>query len=109
MHAHSLSAEAGHARGKASLHWEESNLQGEKAFYTGGRARIWLHAAGETIPASDSEDEEGHGEGLLEGAQREREEWVLEQAARELGTGAMVVEALARRLGASHSARPLCI
>ena len=60
--------------------------------------------AGETIPASDSDDETGKGEGTLEGAHREREEWVLQRAASELGAGPMVVDVLASRLGAGPSA-----
>ena len=61
--------------------------------------------AGETIPASDSDDETRRGEGTLEGAHREREEWVLQRAASELGAGPMVVDVLASRLGAASSAR----
>lgn len=62
--------------------------------------------AGETIPASDSEDEGGlRREGtLVEGAHREREAWVLRRAAAELGTGPLVVGTLARRMGASSGA-----
>ena len=63
-----------------------------------------LRRAGETIPASDSDDETGRGEGTLEGAHREREEWVLQRVASELGAGPMVVDVLASRLGAAPSA-----
>ena len=59
---------------------------------------------GETIPASDSDDETGKGEGTLEGAHREREEWVLQRAAGELGAGPLLVDVLASRLGAAPSA-----
>lgn len=57
--------------------------------------------AGETIPASDSEDEDRRGEGNLEGAHRESEEWVMRQLATERGITSDVVEALADRLDAS--------
>ncbi|KAK9917862.1 hypothetical protein WJX75_009030 [Coccomyxa subellipsoidea] len=65
---------------------------GSRIFYT--------DATGETIPASDSEDEDRRGEGSLEGAHRESEEWVMRQLAQEMGVTPEVVEILAKRLDA---------
>lgn len=66
--------------------------------------------SGETIPASDSEDEDRRGEGSLEGAHRESEEWVMRQLAQEMGVTPEVVEVLAKRLdagtGDSCSSKP---
>ena len=56
---------------------------------------------GETIPASDSEDEERHLEGELEGAGRERSVWVMRRLAQEAGASPDVVSVLAKRFGAS--------
>ena len=50
------------------------------------------HCTGETVPASDS-DEEARGESALEGPLREREEYVA--------------QAIARRHGISSTVRPL--
>ena len=61
---------------------------------------------GETIPASDSEDEERTAEGELEGAGRERSLWVMQRLAQEAGTGPEVVSVLARRFGASKGLPP---
>ena len=58
--------------------------------------------AGETIPASDSEDDEGHQESQLEGASRERSMWIMRRIAQELGTGSDVVAVLAKRFKASE-------
>ncbi len=58
--------------------------------------------AGETIPASDSEDEGMHQESQLEGAGRERSMWVMQRMVRELGTGRDVIAALAKRFHASE-------
>ena len=69
--------------------------------------RPWQHVsislcvAGETIPASDSEDEERQLEGELEGAGRERSVWVMRRLALEAGAGPDVVSILAKRFGAS--------
>ena len=60
----------------------------------GTRSRI-LPAAGETIPASDSEGDGGEAEGVFEGPHRERELFVLHQLARAYGTSPAVVEAVA--------------
>ena len=62
---------------------------------------ISLCVAGETIPASDSEDEERQLEGELEGAGRERSVWVMRRLALEAGAGPDVVSILAKRFGAS--------
>ena len=61
---------------------------------------------GETIPASDSEDEDRKGEGNLEGAHREREEWVMRQLAAEHGFVPDTVKALADRLDAAPCGSP---
>ena len=58
--------------------------------------------AGETIPASDSEDENTHQESQLEGAGRERSMWVMQRLVREVGTGREVMAALAKRFHASE-------
>lgn len=58
------------------------------------RSRV-LPAAGETIPASDSEGDGGEAEGVFEGPHRERELFVLHQLARTYGTSPAVVEAVA--------------
>ncbi len=60
-----------------------------------------VRATGETIPASDSEDEERQLEGELEGAGRERSVWVMRRLAQEAGAGPDVVAVLAKRFGAS--------
>ncbi len=62
--------------------------------------------AGETIPASDSEDEDRKGEGNLEGAHRERAEWVMLQLAAEHGVIPEMVQALADRLDAAPCESP---
>ena len=54
-----------------------------------------LPAAGETIPASDSEGDGGEAEGVFEGPHRERELFVLHQLARAYGTSPAVVGAVA--------------
>ena len=72
-------------------------------------ACAWQHVSispswcvlGETIPASDSEDEERQLEGELEGAGRERSVWVMRRLALEAGAGPDVVSVLAKRFGAS--------
>ncbi|BDA50448.1 Histone-lysine N-methyltransferase EZH1 [Coccomyxa sp. Obi] len=74
---------------------ELANEVGVRIFYT--------DPTGETIPASDSEDEDRKGEGNLEGAHREREEWVMRQLAAEHGVVPETVEALADRLDAAPS------
>lgn len=58
--------------------------------------------AGETIPASDSDDDDRMQEGSLEGAGRERSMWVMQRLAREAGTGRDVVAMLAKLFGASE-------
>ena len=65
------------------------------------RVSISLRVPGETIPASDSEDEERQLDGELEGAGRERSVWVMRRLAQEAGTGPDVVSVLAKRFGAS--------
>ena len=57
---------------------------------------------GETIPASDSEDENAHQESQLEGAGRERSMWVMQRLVREAGAGREAVAALAKRFHASE-------
>ena len=76
-------------------------------------ACAWQHVSdhlwcvpGETIPASDSEDEERQAEGELEGAGRERSEWVMRRLAQEAGAGPDVVSVLAKRFGASKGPPP---
>lgn len=57
--------------------------------------------SGETIPASDSEDDDKGIEGSLEGAGRERSMWVMQRLAQEAGSGPDVIAVLAKRFGAS--------
>ena len=58
--------------------------------------------AGETIPASDSDDDDRMQEGSLEGAGRERSMWVMQRLAREAGSGRDVAAVLAKQFGASE-------
>ena len=66
--------------------------------------------AGETLPASDSEDEgvqlRPQGERGLEGAEREMAAWVLRAIAAEYGACSAAVAALAQRFAASPGALP---
>lgn len=69
---------------------------------TGGLCEPSCMGAGETIPASDSEDENAHQENQLEGAGRERSAWVMQRLVREVGIGREAVAALAKRFHASE-------
>lgn len=57
---------------------------------------------GETIPASDSDDEERRGEDQLEGPHRECIERVMRQLMAEHGSGPDVVQALAMKFSAAN-------
>jgi len=66
--------------------------------------------AGETTPASDSEEEGGQlrpqGERGLEGAEREMAAWVLRAVAAEYGACSAAIAALAQRFAASPGELP---
>ncbi len=64
--------------------------------------------AGETIPASDSDDDDRLQEGSLEGAGRERSMWVMQRLAGEAGAGRDVAAVLAKQFGASEGLQLHC-